>query len=308
MYLRARARYGLDSKARRRTPRPPCRAARNSATFARFAVPLHAHMQRLDAGDGQERVHRRHRRPVIAQRHRPRLGGEGEVAEILVEPQPVIGRLRLGQRREFAARAQSNLPDSTTMPPMELPCPPRNLVVEWSHGSAPHSNGRHRNGVASVLSTISGMPTEWAISAIAARSTTTPPGFARLSTKIALHFGVSARRKFSGSSGSTKWQVPAELFEAQAELRQRPAIQSARCQELVPRFQHRREHQELRGVARGGGDGGAAALQAGDAFLQHRNGRVGQARVDVAEIVQVEQRRGMIDVVEHISRGLVRSA
>ena len=78
--------------------------------------------------------------------------------------------------------------------------------MEWVTRSAPHSNGRHRNGVARVLSTISGMPTEWAISAIASISTTTPPGLARLSTKIALHLGVSARRKFSGSSGSTKWQ------------------------------------------------------------------------------------------------------
>ena len=51
--------------------------------------------------------------------------------------------------------------------------------------------------------------------------------------------------------------------------------------------------------------GGTAAFQAGDAFLQHRDGRIGQARVDVAEIVQVEERRGVIDIVENISRGLV---
>ena len=36
---------------------------------------------------------------------------------------------------------------------------------------------------------------------------TNPTGLARFSTKIALHFGVSARRKFSGSVGSTKWQI-----------------------------------------------------------------------------------------------------
>ena len=40
--------------------------------------------------------------------------------------------------------------------------------------------------------------------------------------------------------------------------------------ELVARLHHRGEHQELRGVARGGGDRGAAAFQVGDAFLQHR--------------------------------------
>jgi hypothetical protein len=51
---------------------------------------------------------------------------------------------------------------------------------------------------------MSGTPAACAIPAIASRSVTTPPGLARLSTKIALHLGVSAVRKFSGSSGSTK--------------------------------------------------------------------------------------------------------
>jgi hypothetical protein len=39
--------------------------------------------------------------------------------------------------------------------------------------------------VARVLSTISGKPAVWAISAMADRSTMTPPGLARLSTKLA---------------------------------------------------------------------------------------------------------------------------
>ncbi len=55
-----------------------------------------------------------------------------------------------------------------------------------------------------VLSTMKSTPASCAIAAIAARSATTPVGLDRLSTKTALHFGVSARRKFSGSSGSTK--------------------------------------------------------------------------------------------------------
>ena len=55
-------------------------------------------MQRLDAGDGEERVHRCERGAEIAQGHRTRLHGEGEIAEILEELEPVIGGLRLGQR------------------------------------------------------------------------------------------------------------------------------------------------------------------------------------------------------------------
>ncbi len=72
-------------------------------------MTLHAHRQGLDAGDGQKGVERRHGRAEIAQRHRPRLGGESEVAEILVEAQAVIGGLGLDQGGELARRAPVEL-------------------------------------------------------------------------------------------------------------------------------------------------------------------------------------------------------
>ncbi len=98
---------------------------------------------------------------------------------------------------------------------------------------------------------------------------------------------------------------PAELRERQAELGQGAAIEVARGDELVARLQHRKEHQKLRGMAGGRRDRGAAAFEAGDAFFQHRDGRVGQARVDVAEIVQVEERGGVFDVLEDVGGRLV---
>ena len=81
---------------------------------------------------------------------------------------------------------------------------------------------------------------------------------------------------------------PTEFFERQAELGQRAAVQIAGCEEFVPLLQHRREYQELRGMAGCGGDGGASAFQAGNPLFQHRYGRVGQAGVNVAEVVQIE--------------------
>ena len=74
---------------------------------------------------------------------------------------------------------------------------------------------------------------------------------------------------------------------------------------FVPWFKHRREDQELRGVAGGGGDGGSTTLQARDAFFQDRDGGIVQPRVDVSEVMEVEQLRGVIDVVENVSRGLI---
>src|SRR3546814_19809312 len=81
-----------------------------------------------------------------------------------------LGSLRYGYLPAFA---QSKLPESTITPPTELPCPLRNLVVDWTTMSAPCSIGRHKTGDASVLSTISGTPASCAIVASAARSATT---------------------------------------------------------------------------------------------------------------------------------------
>ena len=52
-------------------------------------------------------------------------------------------------------------------------------------------------------------------------------------------------------------------------------------------------------------DRAASALEARDALLEHGDRRVGDSRVDVAEGLQVEQRRGVLDVVEHEGRARV---
>src|SRR5699024_8837370 len=52
---------------------------------------------------------------------------------------------------------QLNFPDSTTTPPIVVPCPPKNFVAEWMTMSAPCSIGRDRYGVAMVASTMRGI-------------------------------------------------------------------------------------------------------------------------------------------------------
>ena len=87
---------------------------------------------------------------------------------------------------------------------MLVPWPPMNLVAEWITMSAPHSIGRHRYGVANVLSTISGSSCSCAIAATASMSSTLPAGLPIVSPKNAFVFGRTARRHASGSSGSTQ--------------------------------------------------------------------------------------------------------
>ena len=66
-------------------------------------------------------------------------------------------------------------------PPIEVPCPPTYFVAEAAITSAPCSNGLTRP-TPTVLSTISGMSCECAISAIASKSGTSSFGFPIVST------------------------------------------------------------------------------------------------------------------------------
>ncbi len=61
----------------------------------------------------------------------------------------------------------------------------------------------------------------------------------------------------------------------------------------------RGDRQMQGGLAAGGGDRADAALQCGDAFLEHRIGRVADAAVDVARALHVEQRCRVVAVLEH---------
>ena len=89
------------------------------------------------------------------------------------------------------------------------------------------------------------------------------------------------------------------------ELVDRAAIELARGDELVARLQQRVEGEHLRRVARGDGKRRRAAFERRDALLQHRLGRVHDARIDVAEGLEIEQSRRVLGIVEDIGRGLI---
>ena len=90
--------------------------------------------------------------------------------------------LNSGNRARALSLVQSNLPASITTPPMAVPWPPIHLVAEWTTMSAPCSIGRLSVAAPNVLSTTSGMPASWAISASAAKSGTSSRGLPIVST------------------------------------------------------------------------------------------------------------------------------
>ena len=99
---------------------------------------------------------------------------------------------------------------------------------------------------------------------------------------------------------------------ANAEPRQRlhqeidgAAIERRRRDDVVARARERRDRQmQGRHPARGA-DRADAALERGDAFLQYRRGRIGDARIEMAGAFEIEERRRVVGVPEDVGGGLV---
>ena len=132
-----------------------------------------------------------------------------------------------------------------------------------------------------------------------------PPGLAIELDEDRLGLRRKRRAEALGIVGIGEAHVPVEFLEGLGELVDRAAIELARGDELIARLHQRMEHDRLRRVSRGDGERGRAALQGRDALLEHGLGRVADARIDVAEGLEIEQRRGVVDVLEHEGGRLV---
>ena len=180
----------------------------------------------------------------------------------------MICRRGLRHDRDSARSTSRSGPLSTTTPPMLVPWPPMNFVAECTTMSAPHSIGRHRYGVANVLSIISGAPWSWATCASASMSSTLPAGLPIVSPKSSLVSSVSAPRQASSRSGSTNVSPIPQFAQQVLQLRDRAAVQRARRDDVIARFQHREQRRRLRGQAARERDPPDAAFEARDALFE----------------------------------------
>ncbi len=117
-----------------------------------------------------------------------------------------------------------------------------------------------------------------------------------------------------GADSGAEAVVVARIHEARRdpEARQgvgeqivRAAVDRARRHDVAALPHQRRDRQVQRGLARRGADRADAALERGEALLEHGDGRVGDPAVDVAGALEVEQRRGVVDALKHVGRRLV---
>src|SRR5438309_103699 len=95
-------------------------------------------------------------------------------------------------------------------------------------------------------------------------------------------------------------RVDAELAQIHLEQRIGAAVECGRRNDVVARLGEREDRRHLGRLPRGRGERGASALERRDALLEHCGGRIGNARVDVAEGLQVEQARRVIGRVEYV--------
>ena len=97
----------------------------------------------------------------------------------------------------------------------------------------------------------------------------------------------------------------AEAAQGHVQLGDGTAVQLRRSHNVVALLAQSREGDELGSHAGGGRYRTDTAFEGGDAFLQCGDGRVGQARVDVAVLLQGEEVRGVVSIFEDEGGSLV---
>ena len=96
--------------------------------------------------------------------------------------------------------------------------------------------------------------------------------------------------------------------EARQRVRQQidgAAIERGGGDDVIAGIEDGCDRQMQRGHAARRADRADAGFQRGEPLLEHGGRRIGNARVDVAGAFQVEQRRGVVGILEHVGRGLV---
>ena len=170
--------------------------------------------------------------------------------------------------------------------------------------SAPHSIGRHRYGVANVLSTISGRSWSWATAASASMSRTLPAGLPIVSPKNALVFARTAPRHASRSSGSTQVSLTLSLRSRCLSWFTVPPYNADDATTWSPGSSSVNSAAACAAIPLAKATAPTPALEVRDPLLERGDGRIHDPRVGVAVLLQVEVRRGRFGVLEDVARRL----
>ena len=234
-----------------------------------------------------------------------RVEGVGHRPEGLVEPEPMIGGLGLGQARVLArggpveaAGVDHRAADDGGVAGqvlgrrmhhdvgalLERPAEVggrRGVVDDQRHADPPRHLGERRD----VGDVAAGVGDRFAEDRL----------------------GVAVDGLLDGGQvlGVDEARRPAEAADGVAELGDGAAVKPRRGDDVVARTHQREQRHDLRRMAGRGADAADAALERGEPLGERHHRRVGQARVDEAELLEVEQPGGVLDVAEHVGGVLV---
>jgi hypothetical protein len=136
-------------------------------------------------------------------------------------------------------------------------------------------------------------------------SSTLRRGLATVSAKMQRVLSDSAARKFSGSSESTKTVSMPSFLRLTSSWEKRAAVERTRGDDAIAGLAQGQQRDDLRREAGGRGDRGAATFERRHALLEGGNRGVADARIDVAEGLQVEQAGRVFRRIEDEGGGLV---
>ena len=173
--------------------------------------------------------------------------------------------------------------------------------------SAPKSFARCRYGVATVWSITSGTPAARATAATERMSSTCAFGLVIDSANSARVVGRTAAAQASASSWSTNVTSMPQSANVSCSRSIGAAVQLLGRDDVLALLRQREQRERDRGLPGSDRRSGDAALELGDALLEHEHGRVGRATVDVALASEREQvarlaQRGELERVRLIDR------
>ena len=268
-------------------------------------VALHPQRERLDALQDVERRGRGHARAEVAQPLAPRAQQERGDRRFLREVHAVEPRVGFGERRKFAGGVPVEPPRIDEQPADDDAVPAQELRRGMEEEVRPEVERAHqvrrrerRVDEERELCSVRDLGDRGHVEHVEAR---VAEGFAE----------DEARARPDGRAPGVEvaWvderRLDAEAGQGVGEEIVRAAVERVARDDVRARAEQRAHREVHRRLAARRRDRADAALERGDALLQDRVGRVRDARVDVPAALHVEERRGVVGVLEDVGSGLV---
>ncbi len=274
-----------------------------------FRMALLPQRQRLQPQQELVGVEGTERRADVAQQGHPHLQDKGHVpepghiSERIPEHQPVIARIGLGELREFPV----------------IPLEPARVHDHPADGGAVAADILRR-GTGQDVDTVVERPDQPDADGVVRHHG--DPVFMgdfrnrlevrHVQLRVADRFHVDRPRPRRDRLAERlriarvdEPDRPPQLGERVVEQLVGAAVEVVPRHDLVAQPRDRQQRERDGRLPRGDAQRGRSALDRGDALLEHVRRGVHQPRVDVTELLQREQVRGMLGALEHVGRGLV---